>query len=325
MVSGQIRPPREKERHFSLLRVEQIDHEDPAHYPTLTAFDDLTPLHPNRHLRLETDDPSLYATRMIDLLAPIGFGQRGLIVAPPRSGKTVLLQQMARAILSNHPDAVLLVLLIDERPEEVTDFERQVEAEVIASTFDEPPTRHVQVAEMVLAKARHLVEFGHDVVLLLDSITRLGRAYNANRPNSGRVLTGGIEANALQAPKHFFGSARNVEEGGSLTVLATALIETGSRMDEVIFEEFKGTGNMELVLDRRLAEQRLYPAIEPHRSGTRMDERFISDNDRHAVTMLRRAIHGMGPAEAAETVIQGIQRTSGNAELLGELFTKNPR
>ncbi len=314
-VGGQIRPPRDNERFFALLQVEQIAGEPPENFPTIGSFDDLTPLHPERRIVLETDDedPSM---RVVDLIAPIGFGQRGLIVAPPRVGKTGLLQKMAQAILKNHPDAQLLVLLIDERPEEVTEMERTVEAEIIASTFDEPAARHVHVAEIVLEKAKRLVEFGHDVIILLDSITRLGRAYNAEAPSSGKVLSGGIDAGALQKPKRFFGAARNLMEGGSLTVLATALVETGSRMDEVIFEEFKGTGNMELVLDRKLAERRVYPAISLNRSGTRMEERLL-DKDRLRFTyLLRKVLGDMPDADAMEFLLQRMEKTKSNEDFL---------
>ncbi len=319
VVGGQLQPPQENERHFSLLRVEQIEAESPENFPALSNFDDLTALHPDRHLRLSGGENSSVATRIIDLLSPIGFGQRGLIVAPPRAGKTVLLQEMARSITANHPDAVLMVLLIDERPEEVTDMARRIDGEVVASTFDEPPSRHVQVAEMVLEKAKRLVEFGYDVVILLDSITRLGRAYNAEIPTTGKVLTGGVDASALQKPKQFFGAARNVEGGGSLTVLSTALIETGSRMDEVIFEEFKGTGNMELVLDRRLSEQRLFPAVDPHRSGTRMEERLLSPQDLRLSWILRQVFAGMNSVEAMQLLIEKVRATENNEELLASM------
>ncbi|MCA8996000.1 MAG: transcription termination factor Rho, partial [Planctomycetaceae bacterium] len=273
-VAGQIRPPKENERYFALLRVEAINGEDPNRVPEMVPFDDLTPLHPKDRLQLSAD-PEMLSTRIVDIVAPIGFGQRGLIVSPPRAGKTVLLQQLAKAVLANHPDCYVIVLLIDERPEEVTDMERQVKSancEVISSTFDEPPSRHIQVSEMVIEKAKRMVEYGHDVVIFLDSITRLARAYNTECPNSGKILTGGVDANALQHPKRFFGAARTVEEGGSLTIVATALVDTGSKMDEVIFEEFKGTGNTELHLDRRMVEKRIWPAIDVNKSGTRREE-----------------------------------------------------
>jgi len=276
IISGQIRPPKESERYFALLRVEAVNHEDPNILTDMIVFDDLTPLHPEDRFLLETS-PERLETRIIDLVAPIGKGQRGLIVSPPKAGKTVLLQMMANSITTNNPEVEAMVLLIDERPEEVTEMDRGVDAEVISSTFDEPASRHCQVAEMVIDKARRLVEFKKDVVILLDSITRLGRAYNTEVPHSGKILSGGVDATALQKPKRFFGAARNIEEGGSLTILATALIETGSRMDEVIFEEFKGTGNMELVLDRRLADRRIYPAIDVNRSGTRKEELLLHE------------------------------------------------
>jgi transcription termination factor Rho len=319
MVGGQVRPPRENERYCTLIQADQVQHRSIERHRPLPCFDDLTALHPDRHLRLETRDPARRAMRIVDLLAPIGFGQRGLIVAPPRTGKTVLLQQMAQSIAENHPTTFVLVLLIDERPEEVTDFARSVDAEVIASTFDEPPARHVQVAEMVLEKAKRLVEYGHDVVVLLDSITRLGRAYNAEAPTSGKILTGGIDASALQRPKHFFGAARNVEEGGSLTVLATALVDTGSRMDEVIFEEFKGTGNMELVLDRGLAERRIYPAVDVQRSGTRMEDLILDDEQLRLSWILRRLFAEMRPYEALELLCERVARTRDNRELLADM------
>ena len=319
VVGGQIRPPRDNERYFALLRVEQIADAPAESFPSVINFDDLTPLHPERRLDLAAAQDADPAMRLVDLIAPIGLGQRGLLVAPPRAGKTILLQKIAHAVAKNHPDAHLIVLLIDERPEEVTEMERSVQGEVVASTFDEPPSRHTQVAEMVLEKAKRMVEVGEDVVILLDSITRLGRAYNSEAPASGKILSGGIDANALQKPKRFFGSARNVEEGGSLTVLATALIETGSRMDEVIFEEFKGTGNMELVLDRRLAERRLFPAVDVQRSGTRMEERLYDPDELRLRWVLRRVLGDMNPLEAGELLLSRIDSSATNAELLASM------
>ena len=316
IVSGQIRPPKENERYFALLRVEAINHEDPEALTDKIVFDDLTPLHPNKRLILETG-PSEVSTRIMDLLTPIGKGQRGLIVSPPKAGKTVLLQKIANSIAANHPDISLIVLLIDERPEEVTDMERSVKGEVISSTFDEPASRHVQVAEMVIEKARRMVEYGKDVVILLDSITRLGRAYNTEVPHSGKILSGGVDATALERPKRFFGAARNIEEGGSLTILATALIETGSRMDEVIFEEFKGTGNMELVLDRRLADRRMWPAIDVLRSGTRKEELLLDPDELHRIWLLRKVLAEMNsPVDAMELLNERMRKTQHNAEFL---------
>ena len=316
IVSGQIRPPKENERYFALLRVEAINHEDPEALTDKIVFDDLTPLHPTRRLILETDRAEI-STRIMDLLTPIGRGQRGLIVSPPKAGKTVLLQKIANSITKNHPECYLIVLLIDERPEEVTDMARSVNAEVISSTFDEPASRHVQVAEMVIEKARRLVEYGKDVVILLDSITRLGRAYNTEVPHSGKILSGGVDATALERPKRFFGAARNIEEGGSLTILATALIETGSRMDEVIFEEFKGTGNMELVLDRRLADRRMFPAIDVLRSGTRKEELLLDPEELHRIWLLRKVLAEMNsPIDAMELLTEKMRRTQNNAEFL---------
>jgi transcription termination factor Rho len=314
-VSGQVRPPKENERYFALLKVEAINFEDPEQAKNKVLFDNLTPLHPNERLLLE-HDPTELSTRVMDLTTPIGKGQRGLIVAPPRTGKTVLLQQLANSITTNHPEVVLIVLLIDERPEEVTDMQRSVNGEVISSTFDEPPQRHVQVAEMVIQKAKRLVEHKRDVVVLLDSITRLARAYNTVTPPSGKVLTGGLDANALQKPKRFFGAARNIEEGGSLTIIATALIDTGSRMDDVIFEEFKGTGNMELHLDRRLVEKRVYPAIDIDRSGTRKEELLVDAAELSRTWVLRKVLHSLNPVEAMELLLEKLQKTKTNTDFL---------
>ncbi len=317
-VAGQIRPPKENERYFALLRVEAINGQDPNLLPEKVPFDDLTPLHPKDKIRLATT-PSEISTRVVDIVAPIGFGQRGLIVSPPRAGKTVLLQKMAKAVLTNYPKCYVIVLLIDERPEEVTDMERQVKAEnceVISSTFDEAPTRHIQVSEMVIEKAKRMVEYGHDVVIFLDSITRLARAYNAECPNSGRILTGGLDANALQNPKRFFGSARAIEEGGSLTIIATALVDTGSKMDDVIFEEFKGTGNTELHLDRRMVEKRVWPAIDVNKSGTRREELLLHEDELQRVWLLRRVLNDMNPVEAMELLVNRMKRTKTNEEFL---------
>lgn len=316
IVAGQIRPPKEGERYFALLKVNEIGFEPPEKAKNLVLFDNLTPLYPNRPLRMENGCKN-NSGRVIDLLAPIGCGQRGLIVAPPRTGKTVLLQSLANSINVNSPDVYLIVLLIDERPEEVTDMERTVKnAEVISSTFDEPPHRHVQVCEMVLEKAKRLVERKRDVVILLDSITRLGRAYNAVTPSSGRVLSGGLDANALQRPKRFFGAARNIEEGGSLTILATALIDTGSRMDEVIFEEFKGTGNMEIYLDRHLAEKRVFPAIDINRTGTRKEELLLSEDVLNRVWILRKILAPMNSIDSMEFLLDKMKGTKSNNEFL---------
>jgi transcription termination factor Rho len=318
IVAGQIRPPKEAERYFALLRVEAINYNDPDMLTQKVVFDDLTPLHPNQRLKLETD-PSEINMRIMDIVTPIGRGQRGLIVAPPRTGKTVLLQKMANSVLRNHPECYVIVLLIDERPEEVTEMERSVKsdrAEVISSTFDEPASRHVQVSEMVIEKAKRLVEYGQDVVILLDSITRLARAYNTEIPHSGKILSGGVDANALHKPKRFFGAARNIEEGGSLTILATALIDTGSRMDEVIFEEFKGTGNMELHLDRRLVDKRVWPAIDVNRSGTRKEELLLNAEELRRIYILRKVLSDMNPVEAMELLINRMARTKSNAEFL---------
>ncbi|MDR2161638.1 MAG: transcription termination factor Rho [Desulfovibrio sp.] len=316
VVSGQIRPPKEGERYFALLKVNEIGFEPPANAKNLVLFDNLTPIYPNRHLRMENGEKSL-SGRVIDLMAPVGCGQRGLIVAPPRTGKTILLQTMANAINANNPELYLIVLLIDERPEEVTDMERTVHnAEVVSSTFDEPPQRHVQVCEMVMEKAKRLVERKRDVVILLDSITRLGRAYNAVTPSSGRVLTGGLDANALQRPKRFFGAARNLEEGGSLTIIATALIDTGSRMDEVIFEEFKGTGNMEIYLDRHLSDKRVFPAIDINRTGTRKEELLMPEETLNRVWILRKILAPMGPLDSMEFLLDKMRGSRSNADFL---------
>jgi transcription termination factor Rho len=318
IVAGQIRPPKENERYFALLRVEAINYEDPETLSDRVSFDDLTPLHPTGRLILETQAEEINM-RVVDMVTPIGKGQRGLIVAPPRTGKTVLLQKIANSILANQPDAYVMVLLIDERPEEVTEMERSVKgptAEVISSTFDEPAARHIQVAEMVIEKAKRMVEFGKDVVILLDSITRLARAYNTEAPHSGKILTGGIDASALQKPKRFFGAARKIEEAGSLTILATALIDTGSRMDDVIFEEFKGTGNMELHLDRRLVDKRVWPAIDVNRSGTRREELLMDPEELRRVWILRRVLNDMNPVEAMELLTGRMRKTKCNAEFL---------
>jgi transcription termination factor Rho len=318
IVAGQIRPPKENERYFALLRVEAINYEDPDRLSEKVGFDDLTAMHPSGRIILETGGDEINM-RVVDLVTPIGKGQRGLIVAPPRTGKTILLQKIANSVLKNHPDAYVMVLLIDERPEEVTDMERSVKgptAEVISSTFDEPASRHIQVAEMVIEKAKRMVEFGRDVVILLDSITRLARAYNTEAPHSGKILTGGIDASALQKPKRFFGAARKIEEAGSLTILATALIETGSRMDDVIFEEFKGTGNMELHLDRRLVEKRVWPAIDVNRSGTRREELLMDPDELRRVWILRRVLNDMNPVEAMELLTGRMRKSKSNAEFL---------
>ena len=321
VVSGQIRPPKENERYFALLRVEAINYDNPDLLTQKVVFDDLTPLHPNQRLKLELE-PTEINMRIVDLITPIGKGQRGLIVAPPRTGKTVLLQKMANSILHNHPECYVIVLLIDERPEEVTDMERSVRSEhseVVSSTFDEPSSRHVQVSEMVIEKAKRMVEFGHDVVILLDSITRLARAYNNECEHSGKILSGGVDANALHKPKRFFGAARNIEEGGSLTILATALVDTGSRMDEVIFEEFKGTGNMELHLDRRLVDKRVWPAIDINRSGTRKEELLLNPEELRRIYILRKVLSDMNPVEAMELLTGRMARTKSNAEFLGSM------
>jgi transcription termination factor Rho len=314
-VSGQVRPPKEGERYFALLKVEAVNFENPELIKEKVLFDNLTPLFPNQRIRLETTADELNM-RVMDLLTPIGKGQRGLIVAPPRTGKTILLQKIANSITKNHPEVILIVLLIDERPEEVTDFQRSVKAEVVSSTFDEPATRHVQVAEMVIEKAKRLVEHKRDVVILLDSITRLGRAYNTIVPPSGKVLSGGVDSNALQRPKRFFGAARNIEEGGSLTIMATALIDTGSRMDDVIFEEFKGTGNCELVLDRRLVDKRVFPAIDIFRSGTRKEELLLTQEELNRMWVLRKVLHTMGVVEAMELLLEKLKGSKSNEEFL---------
>ena len=314
-VSGQIRPPKEGERYFALLKVEAVNFENPEKSKERTLFDNLTPLYPNERYILETTSDEI-SMRIMDMLTPVGKGQRGAIVAPPYSGKTVLLQKIANGITKNYPDAILMVLLIDERPEEVTDMQRSVHGEVISSTFDEPAERHIQVAEIVLEKAKRLVEYKKDVIILLDSITRLARAYNAVVPHSGKILSGGVDANALQKPKRFFGAARNIEEGGSLTVIATALIETGSRMDEVIFEEFKGTGNMELQLDRTLFQKRIYPAIDIKRSNTRKEELLVDSKELQRIWLMRRALNELNTVEAMELLAQKVSKTKTNAEFL---------
>ncbi len=311
-VEGQIRSPKEGERYFALLKVNTINFEDPEKTKHKINFDNLTPLYPDERLKLEFEDTGGkkdFSARIIDVVSPIGKGQRGLIVAPPRTGKTVLLQNIAKSITANHPECFLIVLLIDERPEEVTDMQRSVKGEVISSTFDEPATRHVQVAEMVIEKAKRLVEHGRDVVILLDSITRLGRAYNTVVPSSGKVLTGGVDANALQRPKRFFGAARNIEEGGSLTIIATALIDTGSRMDEVIFEEFKGTGNSEVILDRKVSDKRVFPAIDITRSGTRKEELLVPADVLKKMYVLRRILNPMGTVDAIEFLMDKLRQT----------------
>ena len=320
-VAGQIRPPKESERYFALLRVEAINGEDPGKLSTRVFFDELTPLHPDERIVLETTAEEI-STRVVDLIVPIGFGQRGLIVSPPRAGKTVLLQKMAKAVLANYPDAYVFMLLIDERPEEVTDMERQVKGpacEVISSTFDENSSRHVQVADMVIEKAKRLVEYGRDVVIFLDSITRLARAWNSEVPNSGKILSGGVDSHALQRPKRFFGSARKVEQGGSLTIIATALVDTGSKMDDVIFEEFKGTGNLEIVLDRRLVDKRIYPAIDINRSGTRREEMLLEPEEYRRICVLRRVLGEMNPTDAMELLVNRLSKTKSNSEFLMSL------
>jgi len=322
-VSGVIRGPEETERYFALTDVETINFEDPEKARHKVAFDNLTPLYPDERFKLELDDPTAKdrSARIIDLVAPIGKGQRSLIVAPPRTGKTVLLQNIANSIGRNHPEVYLIVLLIDERPEEVTDMQRSVKGEVVSSTFDEPATRHVAVSEMVIEKAKRLVEHKRDVVILLDSITRLGRAFNTVVPSSGKVLTGGVDANALQRPKRFFGAARNIEEGGSLTIIATALIDTGSRMDEVIFEEFKGTGNSEIVLDRKVADKRVYPAMDILKSGTRKEELLVEKGDLQKTYVLRRILNPMGTTDAIEFLISKLKQTKSNADFFDSMNT----
>jgi transcription termination factor Rho len=317
-VSGQIRPPKEGERYFALIKVEAINFESPDQAREKVFFDNLTPLYPDEMLKMEVTQENLSA-RVIDLVTPLGKGQRGLIVAPPRTGKTMLLQTIANSITQNHPEVTLIVLLIDERPEEVTDMQRSVNGEVISSTFDEPPTRHVQVADMVIEKAKRLVEHKRDVVILLDSITRLARAHNAVVPPSGKILSGGIDSNALQRPKRFFGAARNIEEGGSLTIIATALIDTGSRMDDVIFEEFKGTGNSEIHLDRRLSDKRLFPAIDLQRSGTRKEELLLSKEDLNRIWVMRRVLNPLSPVEQMEVVLERLEKAKSNAEFLASM------
>ncbi len=317
-IQGQVRPPKEGERYLALLKVEAVNYTDPDKAKHTVFFDNLRPLYPEEGIQLERKDGDL-SMRIMDLFSPIGKGQRGLIVSPPKAGKTILLQKIANSITENDPDIKLIVLLIDERPEEVTDMERSVDGEVIASTFDEPADRHVQVADMVIEKAKRLVENGHDVVILLDSITRLARAQNVVVPHSGKILSGGVDAHALHKPKRFFGAARNIEEGGSLTIVATALIDTGSRMDEVIFEEFKGTGNMELVLDRSLSDRRIYPAIDINRSGTRHEELLIPEDQLQRIWLLRKFLNDMNPAEAMEFLIDKMKRTDTNTEFLASM------
>ncbi|KAB2909618.1 MAG: transcription termination factor Rho [Ignavibacteriales bacterium] len=314
-VSGQVRPPKEGERFFALLRVEAVNGMDPAEIRERTLFDNLIPVYPTKKLILESA-PGEYSMRIMDMLTPIGKGQRGLIVSPPKSGKTVLLQKIANSITRNHPEVKLIILLIDERPEEVTDMERSVNAEVVSSTFDEPAERHVQVADMVIEKAKRLVEAKHDVVILLDSITRLGRAHNLVVPHSGKILSGGLDSNALHKPKRFFGAARNTEDGGSLTIIATALIDTGSRMDDVIFEEFKGTGNMEIVLDRDLSDRRIFPAIDINRSGTRREEMLLKEDDLLRIYILRKYLSDFTPVEAMEELLDKMRGTKNNKEFL---------
>jgi transcription termination factor Rho len=317
-ISGQVRPPHEGEKYFALVKIEAVNFESPDEARNKILFDNLTPLYPQERLKLETARENVSA-RVMDLLTPLGKGQRGLIVSPPRAGKTMLLQNVANSITTNHPEVVLMVLLIDERPEEVTDMQRSVKGEVISSTFDEPAARHVQVAEMVIEKAKRLVEHKRDVVILLDSITRLARAYNTIVPPSGKVLSGGVDSNALQRPKRFFGSARNIEEGGSLTIIATALIDTGSRMDDVIFEEFKGTGNSEIILERKLVDKRVFPAIDIQRSGTRKEELLIPKEDLQRIWVLRKVLNPLSPVEAMELLIDKLSKTRGNNEFLANM------
>ncbi len=322
-VEGEIRSPKDGERYFALLKVNTINFEDPEKTRHKIHFDNLTPLYPTSRFRMEVENPTIkdLTARVIDLVAPLGKGQRALITAQPRTGKTVILQNIAHSITANHPECYLIVLLIDERPEEVTDMQRSVKGEVISSTFDEPASRHVQVAEMVIEKAKRLVEHGRDVVILLDSITRLGRAYNTVVPSSGKVLTGGVDANALQRPKRFFGAARNIEEGGSLTIISTALIDTGSRMDEVIFEEFKGTGNSEIILDRKVADKRVFPAIDITRSGTRKEELLVPPDVLKKMYVLRRILMPMGPSDAIEFLLDKLRQTKSNAEFFDSMNT----
>jgi transcription termination factor Rho len=317
-IKGQVRPPKDGERYLALLKVEEVNLDEPDRAKERVAFDNLKPRYPERRLRLENEAGDI-SMRVVDLVAPIGMGQRGLIVSPPKAGKTILLQKVANSLSENHPDVYLIVLLIDERPEEVTDMEENTRAEVISSTFDEPAERHTQVAEMVLEKAKRLVEHGKDVVVLLDSITRLARAYNTTVPHSGKILSGGVDANALHKPKRFFGAARNIDQGGSLTIIATALVETGSRMDEVIFEEFKGTGNMELVLDRHIADKRIFPAIDINRSGTRKEELLLSGTELNRIYLLRNFLSDMPPAEAIEFLVDRMNRTKTNQEFLDSM------
>jgi len=319
-VSGQIRQPKETERYFALLKVEAVNYEDPEVAREKILFDNLTPLYPDKKIMLESDSEN-YSMRIMDLLTPLGFGQRGLIVSPPRSGKTMLLQSIANSLSANHKDIVLIVLLIDERPEEVTDMERSVDGEVISSTFDEPAERHVQVAEMVIEKSKRLVEHKKDVVILLDSITRLARAYNSVIPPSGKILSGGVDSNALQRPKRFFGAARNIEEGGSLTIIATALVDTGSRMDEVIFEEFKGTGNMEIQLDRRLADKRVFPPIDIKKSGTRKEELLLNEETLTRVWILRKLLSSLNPVDSLEFLLEKMNGTKDNQNFLNSMNT----
>jgi transcription termination factor Rho len=314
-VTGQVRPPKEGERYFALLKVDSINFESPDAIKQKILFDNLTPIYPNKRIWLETSPDDL-SMRVMDLLIPLGKGQRGLVVAPPRTGKTILLQKIANSIAKNHPEVYLIVLLIDERPEEVTDMQRSVKGEVVSSTFDEPPERHVTVAEIIIEKAKRLVEHKKDVVILLDSITRLGRAYNTIVPSSGKVLSGGVDSNALQRPKRFFGAARDIEEGGSLTIIATALIDTGSRMDEVIFEEFKGTGNMEIILDRKLADRRIFPAFDVTRSGTRREELLMTEEELNKVWILRKILNPNNPVEAMEFLLDKMKRTKSNKAFL---------
>ncbi len=322
-VEGQIRGPKDGERYFALVKVNTINFEDPEKARHKVNFDNLTPLYPNKRLKLEIEDPTRkdFSSRVIDIVSPIGKGQRGLIVAPPRTGKTVLLQNIAQSITTNHPECYLIVLLIDERPEEVTDMQRSVKGEVVSSTFDEPAQRHVQVAEMVIEKAKRSVEHGREVVILLDSITRLGRAYNTVVPSSGKVLTGGVDANALQRPKRFFGAARNIEEGGSLTIIATALIDTGSRMDEVIFEEFKGTGNSEIILDRKVSDKRVFPALDITRSGTRKEELLVAPDVLKKMYVLRRILNPMGTVDAIEFLADKLRQTKTNSDFFDSMNT----
>jgi transcription termination factor Rho len=322
-VEGHIRSPKDGERYFALLKVSTINFEDPEKVRHKVHFDNLTPLYPDERIKMEIEDPTRKdnSARIIDVVAPLGKGQRGLIVAPPRTGKTVLLQNIAHSITANHPECYLIVLLIDERPEEVTDMQRSVKGEVVSSTFDEPASRHVAVAEMVIEKAKRLVEHGRDVVILLDSITRLGRAYNTVVPSSGKVLTGGVDANALQRPKRFFGAARNIEEGGSLTIIATALIDTGSRMDEVIFEEFKGTGNSEIILDRKVSDKRVFPAMDITRSGTRKEELLVPPDQLKKMYVLRRILNPMGTVDAIEFLIDKLKQTKNNGEFFDSMNT----